>query len=55
MGTKECPLPLVLCASDLTSAHGARIRTPHTGHAQGPLKCIPLCVNSVDHRTRIKL
>ena len=37
-----------------TGTHGASVGTPHTGHAQGPLKWIPLCVKSGGHRTRIK-
>ena len=56
MGTKECPLPLVLCASDLNQCPRCEdSNSPYRGHAQSPLKYIPLCVKSVGHRTRIKL
>ena len=47
MGTKEFPILLVLLASDLNRHLWASVQTRHTGHAQGPLKEISLCVESV--------
>ena len=55
MGTKEFPFLSALGASGLNTTRQAfQLHTHYTGHAQGYLKQIPLCVKSVGHRTRIK-
>ena len=54
VGMKQFPLLLVLCVTDLHQRPRASVQTPHTGHAESPLKQIPLCAKSLGHRTRTK-
>ena len=45
---------LVLCTSEMNRRSCGKRSNPHAGHAQGPLKSIPLCVKFVGHKTKIK-